>query len=263
MIKRELRINLKSFLIWLIVLISIFGIVFIMYPSIMNSENIKNMEELIKIFPEEMLKMFNMDITSLTSAFGWLKTEGFVLILLIIGMYSAILGSNILLKEENDGTIEYLYAKPISRNKIITSKILVGMFYIILMISIILLFNLVGLSLIEDFDLKLFLLLSISPILICIPIFFISMIISCIFNKTKKTIGISIGIVFISYFLMIISNLSDTTEFFKYFSIYSLGDPRNIILNNNISFLNIIICIFVSLVFIFGIYKIYSRKELV
>lgn len=263
MIKRELRINLKSFLIWLIVLISIFGIVFIMYPSIMNSENIKNMEELIKIFPEEMLKMFNMDITSLTSAFGWLKTEGFVLILLIIGMYSAILGSNILLKEENDGTIEYLYAKPISRNKIITSKILVGMFYIILMISIILLFNLVGLSLIEDFDLKLFLLLSISPILICIPIFFISMFISCFFNKTKKTIGISIGIVFISYFLMIISNLSDTTEFFKYFSIYSLGDPRNIILNNNISFLNIIICIFVSLVFIFGIYKIYSRKELV
>ena len=131
MIKRELKVNLKSFLIWIIILMSIFGIVFIMYPSIMNSENIKDMEELIKVFPEEMLKMFNMDITSISSAFGWLKTEGFVLILLITGMYSSILGSNILLKEENDRTIEYLYAKPISRNKIITSKILVGIFYII------------------------------------------------------------------------------------------------------------------------------------
>ncbi len=263
MIKRELKVNLKSFLIWIIILMSIFGIVFIMYPSIMNSENIKDMEELIKVFPEEMLKMFNMDITSISSAFGWLKTEGFVLILLITGMYSSILGSNILLKEENDRTIEYLYAKPISRNKIITSKILVGIFYIILMILLILLFNLVGLSLIEKIDLKLFLLLSISPILICIPIFFISMFISCFFNKTKKVLGVSIGIVFISYFLMILSNLNDKSEFFKYFSIYSLGDPRNIILNNNIPILNIIICVFVSLIFIFGIYKIYNRKELV
>ena len=131
------------------------------------------------------------------------------------------------------------------------------------MILLILLFNLVGLSLIEKIDLKLFLLLSISPILICIPIFFISMFISCFFNKTKKVLGVSIGIVFISYFLMILSNLNDKSEFFKYFSIYSLGDPRNIILNNNIPILNIIICVFVSLIFIFGIYKIYNRKELV
>lgn len=263
MIKRELKVNLKSFLIWLIVLISIFGLVFVMYPSIMNSENIKNMEELIKIFPEEVLRLFNMDISSLTSAFGWLKTEGFVFILLITGMYSSILGSNILLKEESDKTIEYLYSKPISRNKIITSKIIAGLIYICLLILGILFFNLICLSLIETFDLKLFLLLSLSPFLVCIPLFFISMFISCFFNKTKKMFGISICLVFISYFLMILSNLGDQTNFFKYFSIYSLGDSRYIILNNNIPILNIILSMFIVIIFIFGIYKIYNRKELV
>ena len=263
MIKRELKVNLKSFLIWLIVLISIFGLVFVMYPSIMNSENIKNMEELIKIFPEEVLKLFNMDISSLTSAFGWLKTEGFVFILLITGMYSSILSSNILLKEESDKTIEYLYSKPISRNKIITSKIIAGLIYICLLILGILFFNLICLSLIETFDLKLFLLLSLSPFLVCIPLFFISMFISCFFNKTKKMFGISICLVFISYFLMILSNLGDQTNFFKYFSIYSLGDSRYIILNNNIPILNIILSMFIVIIFIFGIYKIYNRKELV
>lgn len=263
MIKRELKVNLKSFLIWLIVLISIFGLVFVMYPSIMNSENIKNMEELIEIFPEEVLRLFNMDISSLTSAFGWLKTEGFVFILLITGMYSSILGSNILLKEESDKTIEYLYSKPISRNKIITSKIIAGLIYICLLILGILFFNLICLSLIETFDLKLFLLLSLSPFLVCIPLFFISMFISCFFNKTKKMFGISICLVFISYFLMILSNLGDQTNFFKYFSIYSLGDSRYIILNNNIPILNIILSMFIVIIFIFGIYKIYNRKELV
>ena len=263
MIKRELKVNLKSFLIWLIVLISIFGLVFVMYPSIMNSENIKNMEELIEIFPEEVLRLFNMDISSLTSAFGWLKSEGFVFILLITGMYSSILGSNILLKEESDKTIEYLYSKPISRNKIITSKIIAGLIYICLLILGILFFNLICLSLIETFDLKLFLLLSLSPFLVCIPLFFISMFISCFFNKTKKMFGISICLVFISYFLMILSNLGDQTNFFKYFSIYSLGDSRYIILNNNIPILNIILSMFIVIIFIFGIYKIYNRKELV
>ena len=75
--------------------------------------------------------------------------------------------------------------------------------------------------------------------------------------------GISICLVFISYFLMILSNLGDQTNFFKYFSIYSLGDSRYIILNNNIPILNIILSMFIVIIFIFGIYKIYNRKELV
>ena len=35
------------------------------------------MDEMMNLFPEEMLKAFNMDIASMNSAFGWLKSEGF------------------------------------------------------------------------------------------------------------------------------------------------------------------------------------------
>lgn len=108
MLKREMKVNFKSFLIWLLVLIGIFLMVFLVYPSIINSDNIKMMDEMMKMFPSQMLKAFNMDISVIDSAFGWLKTEGFIFVLLIIGCYSAILGSNILLKEESDKTIEYL-----------------------------------------------------------------------------------------------------------------------------------------------------------
>ena len=62
----------------------------------------------MSLFPDDLLKAFNMDISSISSAYGWLKSEGFVFVLLIIGSYSGIMGSNILLKEENDKTIEYL-----------------------------------------------------------------------------------------------------------------------------------------------------------
>ena len=93
-------------------------------------------DEMMNMFPEEVLKAFNMDITSIDSAFGWLKTEGFVFVLLITGIYSGILGSNILLKEENDKTIEYLNSLPIKRTNIVISKVLCGIIYIFLMILV-------------------------------------------------------------------------------------------------------------------------------
>ena len=144
MFKRELKINLKSFVIWTTILIGLFLVVFLVYPSIINSANMEMIDEMMKIFPEEMLKAFNMDLSSINSAFGWLKTEGFVFVLLITGIYSGILGSNILLKEESDKTIEYLNSVPVTRKSIVFNKIFCGLFYIILMIAIIGIFNCIG-----------------------------------------------------------------------------------------------------------------------
>ena len=42
-------------------------------------------------FVEEILKAFNMDISSLDSAYGWLKSEGFIFILLLL-YHSVLLG---------------------------------------------------------------------------------------------------------------------------------------------------------------------------
>ena len=87
MLEREIKVNFKNFIVWLSVLVGIFLVVFLMYPSIISSDNIKMIDEMMKVFPEEVLKAFNMDITSIDSAFGWLKTEGFVFVLLITGIY--------------------------------------------------------------------------------------------------------------------------------------------------------------------------------
>ena len=136
MFKREMKINLKSFIIWTSILIGLFLVVFLVYPSFVNSENMEMMDEMMKMFPEEMLKAFNMDISSIDTAFGWLKTEGFVFVLLITGIYSGILGSNILLKEESDKTIEYLNSVPVTRKKIVINKIIYNSPQSILFITI-------------------------------------------------------------------------------------------------------------------------------
>lgn len=263
MFKRELTVNFKSFLIWTMILIILFLVVFLLYPSIMSSDNIEMMNEMIKIFPEEVLKAFNMDISNIDTAFGWLKTEGFIFVLLITGIYSGILGSNILLKEENDKTIEYLNSLPVTRKKIVLNKVSVGIIYIILMILTLLIFNFIGLKFIEEFNEKQFLLLSITPIFSSLVIFTLCLFLSTFTHKTKKTLGISLGIVFMSYFLQIISEMSDKTEFLKYISIFTLADIRNVISNIEINPLMVILSLAITIVLLILTIIRYEKKELV
>ena len=263
MFKREMKINLKNFIIWTSILLGLFLIVFLIYPSIINSQNFELIDEMMKMFPKEILKAFNMDISSINSVFGWLKTEGFVFLLLITGIYSALLGSNILLKEESDKTIEYLNSVPVTRNNILLNKILCGLLYIILLVLIVGIFNFIGLSLSGNFDIKLYILLSITPIFSSIVTFALCLFLSTFTHKTKKTFGISLGIVFVSYFFNVLSELSNSTKFLKYLSIFSLADIRNVITNVAINPLLVVLSLFITIILLFFTFIHYNKKELV
>lgn len=263
MLKRELKINFKNFLIWTSILVIMFLVVFLMYPSIIASDNIQMMDEMVKLFPEEMLKAFNMDISSMDTAFGWLKTEGFIFILLLTGVYASILGSNILLKEESDKTIEYLNSLPIKRSTILSQKVICAIIYIIAMTVIIGIFNYIALDLSGDFDKKQYILLSITPLLSALPLFSITLFISTFFHKTKKMFGIGLGIALVSYFLQILSEMNEVTKFFKYFTVYTLADVRNVIMDITLNPIMIVISILITVLFLIGSYIRYNQKELV
>ena len=258
LVKRELRVNLGNFIIWFLIAAGMFALIFLLYPYIIEGNNGEMIDEMIKIFPESVLKAFNMDIASLDSAFGWLKSEGFVFILLITGCYSAILGSNIILKEENDKTIEYLNSLPISRSEIVIKKFLVVMLVLLTAIS-----NYIFLALTSDIKLSEYWLLAISPLFSSIVLYALSILIASFMHKSKKMMGISLGIVFISYFLNMFAGLSEKIEFFKYFSIFTLADTRNIIANNEMSIIYVFIAIVLTAIFALAALFVYNKKELV
>lgn len=263
MFKRELKINFKNFMIWTLILITLFLAIFLIYPSIIAGDNMKALNDMMKMFPEDLLKAFNMDISSIDSAFGWIKTEGFVFVLLITGIYSGILGSGILLKEENDKTIEYLNSVPVKRTQIVINKVGVGLFYIVFMVMILGIFNYAGLSFSEEFDGKSYWLLSITPIFSSVVIFTLCLFLSTFTHKTKNTLGISLGIVFASYFLNVVSELSEETEFLRYISVFTLADIRNVILDVKINPYMVLVTVGLSAILIGGTLVRYHRKELV
>jgi ABC-2 type transport system permease protein len=263
MLKREFKINLKSFIIWASICIILFLLAFLVYPSIVNSESSVNLNEMLKAFPQEVLAMFNMDISNIDTVFGWFQTEGITLFTLLVCLFSAILGSNILTKEESDKTIEFLYSKPISRNKIVTSKLLCGTIYILSLIIVVTLFNLLGMYLSDSLEFKKFMIMSLTISLTALPIFYFTVYVSSYFSKIKKTIGIGLAIVFSSFFIQMISAMGEKVEWFKYFSLHTLSDSRNIIRTGEMNFTYLIITVIISCLFITMTYVKYNKKELV
>ena len=131
------------------------------------------------------------------------------------------------------------------------------------MILILGIFNYIALLISGDFDQKQFILLSITPLFIGLPLFAINLFISTFMNKTKKVIGISLGMIFIFYLLNVLSEISSNVEFLKYFSIYTLADTRNVIANIQINGVMVFISIMITSIFIVGSYFRYNKKELV
>ena len=66
-----------------------------------------------------------------------------------------------------------------------------------------------------------------------------------------------------SYFLNVISELSKETEIFKYFSIFTLADIRNVILDTKINPIMIVITFVLSIILVSLTLIRYNKKELV
>ena len=108
-----------------------------------------------------------------------------------------------------------------------------------------------------------YILLSITPLFSSLVIFAICLFLSTFTHKTKKTFGISLGIVFVSYFLNIISEIAESTEFLKYISIFTLADIRNVISNVSINPLLVILSTGITILFMILTMIHYEKKELV
>ncbi|WP_426350996.1 ABC transporter permease subunit [Alloiococcus sp. CFN-8] len=266
MVKRELKINLKSFLIWTSVILGMFIVVLSIYPSLMNSETMSGIDSMLEMFPEEVLKAFNMDlveVASISTASGWIKTEGLVFFLLVGSLYASILGGNILLKEESDKTIEFLAVKPITRSGIITSKVISGLIYITAFDLIVSAGTIIGLWLLDDLVLKDMVMLLVGPIIIFYVFFALTLFISTFFSKTKKIVGLSFALVFASYFLQVIGSLSEKVEMVKYFSIFSIYETRTVLVEGSLNYLSIGVGIIIILISTAATYINYNKKELV
>ena len=109
---QELKMNRKSFLIWLFAVAGMcFGCI-LLYGSVESS-----MADMSDMYSDmgAMSVAFGMDRISIATLEGFFATEIAIMHALGAAMFAAILGSNLLSKEEFGHTIEFLAVLPLNR----------------------------------------------------------------------------------------------------------------------------------------------------
>ena len=263
MLKREFKINLKSLIVWTSIVALMLIMVFCVYPYMDTEGAITKIDEMMEMFPKEVLEAFNMDAFSLSTVFGWIKTEGYIFIILLGSIYSALLGSSILSNEEKYKTIEFLASKPVKRKDIVTSKIICMVTHIFLFNLLVFLVQLIGLSLSNELEIGLLLKMSISPLLLYYIMAFLTLAISTMLKSSKRTTAVALLISFIPYMFQLVGTISDKVSILRKISFYEFISLRYLVDKGHINYIYLGIGLFIIIVSIFLTYKAYDKKELV
>ncbi len=123
LIKWEVKSNRKNLFFWSLGTIVFTAICFFEYTAMAESE--ESMEALFGMMPRIVKVMFGMGRLPIDEPEGYYACM-FLWICLLTFAHAAMLGGNLLAKEERDKTAEFLNTKPISRSRILAGKITAG-----------------------------------------------------------------------------------------------------------------------------------------
>ncbi|MEN2774279.1 ABC transporter permease subunit [Acetivibrio clariflavus] len=261
----ELKNTWKSTLKWIIALCSIAFMFLAFFPS-MQTESMKElagakMEGIDPALLEVLGLSELMDFTVITNYFGYVLQY----ITLAIMVFAAQMAVNSLVKEETDGTIEFLYSKPISRNAIFIQKVLANTLLFLLLLVALSIITVVGYLSFSEYNFT----ESIKEVgilyssMFYIGLIFLSLgtLLSSLLRSSKSSSGIAIAIVFGTFILGIMSVIVKELSFLSYFSPMVWIKTQKLMTEGIyreewlIGVLTIIICFLAS-------YKIYKKRDM-
>lgn len=269
--KLEFKSTLKSLILWSSIVAFLLILFMAFFPS-MSGDAMKDLVNTkLSAVPQSMLKALGIenmpDFTDITQYYAYVLQY----IALAGAIYVTLLGTTTLIKEETDGTIEYLYAQPVTRNQITLYKLLssaCSFFLFIMAISItssvlFLVFKPENADIIKIItDLK-----TIMSGLLFSGFVFLSIgfLISTVIKSAKQSTPIGMGIVFGTYILgmfsKIVSDKVEIAENLKYISPIDYGMPLDI-LNNGFDTTNIILGLIIIVVCVSLSFILYNKKDL-
>lgn len=230
------------------------------FPTVKSDGYNDLFEKEIALMPDVIKKAFNLKMIDFSNyLMYWAYVYQFLL--MAVSIYSLILGTGTLVKEENDKTIEYLYANPISRSQIVTSKLLAGITNILIVFVVMFLLSFgIGMILnVKDIlnDMFLVFLVSVLPVLVY---FGIGLFLSSIL-RTSNAVSLSLGVFFLTYIVSMMADIVEKLKFLSWASPFNYIIPMDVI-TNDVDMTKIVVLGILLMMSIVGSYIAYNKKEL-
>ncbi len=263
--KLDFRRNLKSLVIWTGATTVVAVLLLSLYPAMLQSDFLALMNAKLASLPKELVDAFHFsgeDINQLPQ----FAASMMLFVFMAAGIYGAILGLNALSREEGEGTIEFLYAKPVRRTQIVSAKLAAAC------VDYLIFFGVLGLAIIlsciavKPQDLSLNDLVSpmklviLGGLLTGFTYLFLGFMISVFLHRSRHAASLAVALFFGTYILGNIPSMMGVLDFLKWVSPMNYFIPRDVVMHG-IDALNLVICFAAMAVCTCIAYIIYRKKD--
>jgi len=255
----ELKAYRKSTILWSFSLIAIIFVFMSMYSSF--AEDAKGFIKILENYPEAIRNAIGFNEDYFFTILGFYSFP-----LSFISLCAAIqamnLGTSIVNKEVRDKTADFLLTKPITRTKILTAKLFAAIISIIL--TNIIYFaaaSFVALQVkTDDFNFKIFFLLSLTILFIQLIFLSLGILISATAKKIKSVLSVSLATVFAFYFVGMFSDTGEEVK--RYFSPFKYFDTVYIIKHASYETSFLVVGAVIIILAIGVSYVVYNKKDI-
>ena len=257
---RELKANLKSLLIWSVIVALLIVMAVTKFSAFAGDPEMLSMLDSMPPALLDALSMRAFNLTTLSGFYGIM----FIYFSLMGAIASAMWGSDIISKEERDKTVEFSLVLPVSRSRVVTAKALAALVNSILFVLITWGISLVAVrSYNPDQGFFDFLALEMQAMFLIELIFLaIGLLLGCAMQQYKRSGSAAVGIILATYFMSILAVMNENLDFLKYFTPFKYFDAGELFRTGQMDGLYLLLSAVIIVASVAVGYWIYNKRDL-
>jgi len=258
--RRELRANLKSLLIWSVIMLLLIMIAVSKFAAFAGDPE---MLKMLDAMPPAMLDALNMRAFNLTTLSGFYGIM-FIYFGLLGAIAAAMWGSDIISKEERDKTVEFSLVLPVSRSRVITAKALAALVNCIAFVLITWAISLLAVrSYSPDQAFYDFLALEMQAMLAIELVFLaIGLLLGAAMKRYKLAGATAVAIILVTYFISIASAMQESLDFLKFVTPFRYFDAGELFRSGAMNTTYLLLSAAIIVLSVVGAYWTYNRRDL-
>jgi ABC-2 type transport system permease protein len=258
---REMKSHRKSLLFWSIGVILMVITGMSKYASMSSSG--QSMNEMIAKMPTSIKVVFGFGSFDISKASGYYGIL-FLYLLLMATIHATMLGATIVAKEERDKTSEFLFVKPVSRNTIITAKLLAAFVNIVVLNLVTFISSLVIVGNYSDGEaVSGDIALTMAGMFILQLLFMVlGSALAAVKRRPKTAASLAAGVLLLTYILSIAIDLNASMEALKYVTPFKYFEAKNIMFGGGLEPLFIFLSVVVIVALTMVTYVFYQKRDL-
>ena len=259
--RHEFRARLKSTIIWSLAVMAIVGLFFSIFPTFADQAAVIN--EMWSKFPEGLRAAFELDTLNMATVLGF---YGFVLLFveLCLAIQAGNYGFGLVSIEESELTADFLLSKPVSRVRILTSKLLAALTSLLITSLVVGATTLISIALFSggrSYDPA-----TLRLLLFSLPIFqffflAVGLVISLLVKRIRNVTPYSLGLAFGSYVLAAFSGVFGDVKL-EFITPFKHFDPAAIVRQGAYNIPLVLLNVAITLVSLAVSYWRYIRRDI-